>query len=155
MVNASQIVGLFASPIADPSPTFGTSSAGGGSFRLRGASYGTETTTPYPGTWSNGDFMRLRLIIDPDANGGDGLMTLQATNLTLDDGIWITPLSNIDAQLTDLGAYSTPDTWNGLFLRVGGGPGIMIDNLTIEQIPEPMTISLLALGALFLYRRRR
>lgn len=50
--------------------------------------------------------------------------------------------------------HTNPENWNALYLR-GIGAGDSWDNLRVEVTPEPATLSLLALGALALLRRRR
>ena len=57
-----------------------------------------------------------------------------------------------------LGDYEYHCLQDGIVVLVelmNGTSGMIEDNLTITQVPEPMTIALLGLGGLFLLRRRK
>jgi hypothetical protein len=50
---------------------------------------------------------------------------------------------------------STTDDWAYYVPRFESGAGILVDNVSLAMVPEPATLSLLALGGLALIRRRR
>lgn len=50
---------------------------------------------------------------------------------------------------------STTDDYAYYVPRFESGSGILVDNVSLEMVPEPATLSLLALGGLALIRRRR
>jgi len=60
--------------------------------------------------------------------------------------------------------FAFPESWNGSSIRLGidfgggvsGGPTLTgyLDNVILQQIPEPSSLALLGLGALFLAARR-
>ena len=101
--------------------------------------------------------------ISMNANGSSTLLFLQI----LANGVAITPSSTVDpggAWRTVSSTYDAASlasyTGQALTIRVGwemgsAGTQSMLDNVTLTSIPEPTSLSLLALGALGLVRRKR
>jgi hypothetical protein len=123
-------------------PYFGVSKDDG--FLVRKANFGSitgasTTTTTTGGAWTSSHLLKVRVTLDPTANGGDGYVDLEVTNLTLDDGVWVTKISDAPAGLTAMEAgYQTPDAWDGLYIRLSGtaaDPGL-IDNITVYGMAQ-------------------
>ena len=94
------------------------------------------------------DWMRIQLLVDLSANGGEGLATLRFKNLTDGD----TSFSGAGSTLTNkslniVSGGDDPTTWDSLLLRVHDGS--MVDNVSFEGttvVPEPSTLALLGIG---------
>jgi hypothetical protein len=139
---------------------FGNAS-GQGAMRLptglvtNGAELDTVTGVGNLNNLDAGDLIRFRMTLDPTANSNDGSAFLEAYNLT-DGGTFQQIIVPTNAGLTSLPAgYQTPDTWNGVFLRVRRNAA-HLDDLTV--IPEPGSFALLlaaGVASLVAFRRRR
>jgi hypothetical protein len=94
------------------------------------ASGATFAVAAAPISVDKGDWLRIRLVMNLAANGGDGAGELQYRNLTDDDLIFRpTGISGFDLGL--LGGPS-PSAWNGVVVRLDNS--VQLDNVTV---PEP------------------
>jgi len=141
---------------------FGTSS---GKWRIRGANNGSPSVnTSAEGLMDATGLHRYELIlwVNLTHKGGDGSMSLQVNDLTT--STTITPAAYQGIAMGLLSAdpdKANPANWTSWIIRSqasaynAGVGGMTMDNLTIEVIPEPATLSLLVLGGLACLRRRR
>ncbi|UCG33992.1 MAG: PEP-CTERM sorting domain-containing protein [Phycisphaerales bacterium] len=123
-----------------------------------GSSGNVFHTAPIGPGASVGDWVRARLTMDfLDTSGvNDGSVSLSYRNLTT-GGAWtdVALLQDLDM---DLGT-GDPSLWNTLIFWIDNpdsAPMQRLDNLVVGgQVPEPATLTLLALGGLGLLARRR
>lgn len=150
---------------AEWGPLFGYETGSGGQWYVRPASLGTAVTVnaALTGVWN------VRLDVNPTANSGDGSGTLMIQQLFDASGAPVVDVFHpASATLTDVnlllkrmnvaGSGGTtggpnPANWNGLIARVAGNGGI--DDITINYVPEPASLAMLAGGTACLTRRRR
>ena len=143
-------------------PLFGfnhNAGSGAPSFYLGDSAAGaTSILAPVPTSVDPGDWLRIRLVMDLTANGGNGAGTLTFRNLTDDEpGFSATGVTGFDLRFSQ-GRH--PTTWNGVFIRIDdGAPGTIVrpqlDRIT--ALPEPSIASGLTgsgLALLILSRRR-
>lgn len=90
----------------------------------------------------------------PDNNSGARTLTI---SIDVTSATGPGTVSWFDSQLGQLGTTGLPDSSIGsiLITTPTGGSSATISNLTLTQVPEPATMSLLAIGGLALLRRRR
>ncbi|MBT3199474.1 MAG: PEP-CTERM sorting domain-containing protein [Phycisphaerales bacterium] len=115
------------------------------------------------GSTSASGYRQFRLDVDFTANSGAGSATLYGYNAaSLHDASDISSKNpttelGMTTLLSNVNLGLTPDshkTWDGLVIAGAGWGGP--DELTVTSVvPEPATMSLLALGGLALLRRRR
>ena len=142
-------------------------------WRVRGTN-GTNSTmagTPPTNPILDSNDCNERLILDIDlaAGGGDGRISFSAKNLVT--GVVDAPpeLQNVSMGLASNDpthtTYGDPSKWSGFCIRnqryIGGdnptnGVGYhTVDDMTLEVMPEPASLSLVVLGGLLCLRRRR
>lgn len=101
---------------------------------VREANFGAASNVAH-GLGSGGDdTYLLRLLVDPQANGGDGAGSFSYRNIST-GGAWtkVAALQNVNLALSSMAAaVRSPSAWDGLYLRLGGG-GCRVDNITIDQ----------------------
>ena len=139
----------------------------GGKYRVRGAANGSPSvTTTYLAPVALTE-MTFYLVIDTEANLGNGEMDFYAQQDSC--GNWIGAIENVAMGLLDAGDpdyAADPSLWTGWWLRnqysgiseANSPGGMYIDDLEIivdGTVPEPATLSLLVLGGLACIRRRR
>jgi hypothetical protein len=132
-------------------------------FRVRGANGAPDTYSGTkcldPNIWSADLWnLKLDLYVDLAAAGGDGLADLYVTNM--DNGYSTRVITGAALGLnSQADAYRNPANWSGWTVRnQGTGSDLFkytVDNLTLNVLPEPATLSLLVLGGLACLRRRR
>jgi hypothetical protein len=129
---------------AEFAPRFGMDTR---AFVMRAADAGTTTSEGWTdtaaitglNTWSTDDLIRIVWTLDPTANSGDGAMSMQMTNLTLDNGAWLDPFetaapSGVAAGLLNMDGVgaSLPSNWDRLYVEIGYTDS-HIDNIVISQ----------------------
>ncbi len=147
------------SSINERSPAFGI-------FQNQFAILDLASTVTYPfelaitsAHATNGDWIRLRHVIDFTANSGDGGGRLFYQNLTRGDTTFTElTTSAVNLRIKDmLDDVEAPSTWDSMVIVKGGEVGGQIDNLMPNSaVPEPSSLALLLMGlALPLLRWRR
>lgn len=134
---------------------------GGFFFRIVDAAGGTQHLATLPASIQSGEWVRLRLLIDPSANAGDGSASLQYRNIS-DGEITFTAvpgLQNINVHLLSMDpAANSPDEWNAMWFRTdaGGGNSVSaVDNLSTSVVPEPTMLGGAMILAAALARKRQ
>jgi len=104
-----------------------------------------ETTADYESMW-------VSILVEYDAIANtfqlywenlDGSMVAHNVGQSPDDPAW-------DGTISQLMMYGCK-TYNG----ADSGKGLLVDNININAVPEPITLSLMGLGGLALLRRKR
>ena len=111
-------------------------------------SYFTETdASQVQNGWED-----VKLVIDPAANAGDGRMDVYGKLHA--NTVWtqFQGLSNINLSLKS-SAVPNPSDWTDIFFETPAGNGAF-SSISAYSIPEPTTLGLLALGGLFLRKRK-
>lgn len=111
--------------------TFGVSV---GNWHVREANFGISSNAAH-GLGSGGnDSYELRLLVDPEANGGDGSGSFSYLNITAGDAwVEVAALQNINLRFSRMNAaVRSPSSWDGLYLRLGGN-GCQVDSIVIDQ----------------------
>ena len=142
-------------------------------WRVRGAGGTNSTVGGSPPTNpildSNDCNMRLILDIDLAAGGGDGRISMSVMNLVTNVVTADPNLQNVSMGLNSSDPTHTTfgdvTKWAGFYVRnqryIGGdnptnGVGYhTVDDMTLEVMPEPASLSLVVLGGLLCLRRRR
>jgi hypothetical protein len=99
------------------------------------------------------DYFRMRYVIDMTVAGSEVVNIYQYDPLSGDAG-------DVQVGFFDLSGTNKPSAGNGFnqlrWENFGSTiPDYWIDDVVVSYIPEPATLSLLALGALAVMRRRR
>ena len=85
-----------------------------------------------PVTFADNEWIRLRLVIDFTANGGDGSAVLYYRNLSDGETTFTPYVTNTDLNILGLGANANPVLWTGIVGRLDSfGPHI--DNLQVSE----------------------
>ena len=110
-----------------------------GVWLIRGADLGTLTTVARGSEVAAGDNVKVRMVMDLNANNGNGSGSLYYMNITDGDEEFtaIAGMQNINLELLNMDGTgaSNAENWNGLYARCGGGG--MLDNLEISTPPPP------------------
>jgi hypothetical protein len=103
----------------------------------------------YPGAY--GDAIRLRMVVDMRAFGGEGSGSLYYQNLSAGDPGFTLIFANQNLDIRDTG--HSAEVFNGVFLALSSG--VQADNFTV--VPEPASCALLSTVAILAapVRRRR
>ncbi len=138
----------------------------GGQWRVRGAN-GSPSVLDATGMPPSGQMPWLKVTLDMDltANGGDGSMSLSFVDLATSAVTAPSGLQNVSMSLLSQDSrLGDPTQWTGWWFRgqqsaLAENPavcpyGYTIDDLTLEVIPEPTTLGLLAAAGLAMLRRR-
>jgi hypothetical protein len=133
---------------------------GGDFFELREPGFGTDHLSPVPASVLAGDWLRLRLVMDFTANGGDGAGSMLFADLTAGSAFSpITGLQNIDLNLSNSAA-----SWDEMFLRLDefdSRAPMGADNLVVSQpssatpLPSAAWGGMALLGGFGLMKARR
>jgi len=85
-----------------------------------------------PGTFAPGEWIRLRLVIDFTAAGGNGSAVLYYRNLSDGETDFTAYVTNNNLNILGMGAAANPQLWTGLVARLDSfGPHI--DNLQVSE----------------------
>ncbi len=139
----------------------------GGQWRVRGANSATSVLDATGMPLVNGEMPWLKIILDVDLTGNSGNGSMSLSVVDLDTDVTTLPPSLQDVSMGLLSQDSRlgdPTKWTGWWFRgqqAAGAAnpavcpwGYTIDNLVLETVPEPATLSLLVLGGLACLRRR-
>ena len=100
------------------------------SFGVRGANFGSQSSTLVPAGINTGDWLRIRLVMDLSANGGAGFGDVFFQNLTQGDTSFtaVGGLQDVDLEMGGVDAT----TWNSIAIRTDSSASASrIDNLTV------------------------
>ncbi len=113
--------------------------------------------------WTTADTITISLVTAINSSWGNGLGSLlvELRKASDDSVLWDNTTSGIDSTVTPLSWSIDAGTLaatagEDLNLKITAiGQGAMIDDVSLEVIPEPSSLALLCLGGLALLRRRR
>jgi hypothetical protein len=132
--------------------TFGTFNGGTLIGGNSGIAYNDVWSDNY--STSGGSYLDLSLYVDSSLPGGNNLQNF-STSQSAFTGTWTIDFASMGLTLADI---PTPGAEGNIFSGFSGEPGVLIGTWQIAPVPEPTTLSFLALGALMigttLYRHR-